>query len=138
MTLVRSSGAHQPHDHSYCTPKVTAHHCVGHDEYHFLSEIVKQSFAPECFQDVLLNGGPPPWVAELISDSRGRDLIFQLAAAHTTPNPFLGWAIKHIIDAGHEPPVPPDRRALAPAAAHKCALSLCSLYPPGNCSAIIK
>jgi hypothetical protein len=80
----------------------------GH-EYHFLSEVVKQNFRPECFQDILLNGGPPPWVAELVADPRGRQLIFELAASHTNPNPFLGWAIKQIIAAGHETSVPVDR-----------------------------
>lgn len=101
--------------------------CAGHEhdthgqEYHFLSQVVKQNFRSECFQDILLNGGPPPWVSELISDSGGRDLIFQLAAAHTNPDPFLAWTIKNIIAAGHEPPVPLDRSSFGQPIAHKCA-----------------
>ena len=100
------------------------HDAHGH-EYHFLSQVVKQNFRPECFQDILLNGGPPAWVAELISDPRGRDLIFQLAASHTNPDPFLAWTIKHIVAAGYDTPVPLARSSLSQPAASKCVLSAC-------------
>jgi len=71
-----------------------------HDEFFFLAEFVKQSYSPPSFKDVVKDGEAPSWVKELISQPRGRELIFQLSRSHANC-PFIGWAIKAIVTAGH-------------------------------------
>eukprot|EP00892_Ulva_mutabilis_P007330 jgi/Ulvmu1/496/UM001_0504.1 len=72
----------------------------GHDEFYFLAEFVRQSYSPASFKDVVKHGEAPSWAKDLVSQARGRELVFQLSRSHANC-PFIAWAIKATVTAGH-------------------------------------
>ncbi|KAK9822993.1 hypothetical protein WJX81_003185 [Elliptochloris bilobata] len=74
-----------------------------HDEASFLRELVKQKFEPDKFAGVFTRGGsgPPRWLDGLLQDRAGRQLVYELSAAHRGCL-LLNYAIQKVLRAGHE------------------------------------
>uniref|UniRef100_A0A383VL51 Uncharacterized protein n=1 Tax=Tetradesmus obliquus TaxID=3088 RepID=A0A383VL51_TETOB len=70
------------------------------DEFTLLSELAKERFDAARFLGVFRRGHPE-WLNELIADRRGRQLIYELSAAHRN-SLLLNYAIQRILKQGHE------------------------------------
>lgn len=75
---------------------------TGHDSYYFLKELVKQKFSPDKLASVFsqYGGKPPPWLEQLVTDARGRKLIYELSATHRNCL-LLDYGIQRILKMGH-------------------------------------
>jgi TH1 protein len=71
------------------------------DEFSFMAQLVEEQFNPSAFASIFTQAGPQLWAEQLISDARGRRLIYSLASKHGH-DLFLGWAIKRCLQLGHE------------------------------------
>eukprot|EP00775_Hariotina_reticulata_P012244 gene12244-12381_t len=70
------------------------------NELHAQQELVKERFEAAKFLGVFRKGHPD-WLNELISDRRGRQLIYDLSAAHKN-SLLLNYAIQRILKQGHQ------------------------------------
>ncbi|GAX82209.1 hypothetical protein CEUSTIGMA_g9637.t1 [Chlamydomonas eustigma] len=85
------------------TASTSESHVKDFDEFHFLKEFVKQKFDSEKLAGVFHqnNGKPPAWIENLTQDPRGRQLIYELSAAHRN-SLILNYGIQKILMQGHE------------------------------------